>query len=117
MTLCVAVYRLPQDVRQVLNLPCVQVLVTCIDLLGLLGLSHVSPVELGRVSYALDNWPGQATPVSFPFQYRTTNTTVPAGQRVGVRIWVSSESEDGIAVIYDHPDYQSRVELRSPHAP
>ncbi len=95
VTLCIIVYSVPNS---------------------LLNLIAAAPTELGRTSYSMTAWPGKYTPISFPFQYRTSNVTVAAGKRIGVRIWVANTSADDIGVMYDHQSYPTRVELRQPGA-
>jgi hypothetical protein len=92
-TVCIAVYDVPPSILNLIALP---------------------PTELGRVSYSLSNWPKQPTQISFPFTYRTSNYTVPANHRIGVRIWVSSASGSDLVIVYDHPSYPTYVELNSP---
>ena len=78
----------------------------------MLNLLSLPPTEIGRASYSLRSWPTQPTRVSF--QFRTSNYTIPAGARIGVRIWVADSSGRDIAVIYDHPPYPAHVQLNGP---
>ena len=94
VTLCIAVYNVPGN------------------LLNLVSLG--SATEIGRASYPRSSWPTQPTRVSFPFEFRTTNYTIPAGNRIGVRLWVANTSGADIAVIYDHPTYPTHVQFNSP---
>ena len=93
VTLCIAVYDVPQSLLNLLSLP---------------------PTEIGRASYSLASWPTQPTRVSFPFEFRTDNITIPSNHRLGVRIWASSASGADIAVIYDHPTYPTMVQFNEP---
>jgi hypothetical protein len=93
VTLCIAVYDVPGSLLNLLSLP---------------------PTEIGRASYSLASWPTQPTRVSFPFQFRTSNVSIPANHRLGVRIWASSASGADIAVIYDHPTYPTMVQFNEP---
>ena len=93
VTLCIAVYKVPQS---------------------LLNLIAAPPTEIGRASYTKSSWPTQPTRVSFPFEFRTTSYTIPAGNRLGVRIWASTASGADIAVIYDHPTYPAHVQFNEP---
>jgi hypothetical protein len=36
---------------------------------------------------------------------------VPAGHRIGVRVWTDSSSGADIAAIYDHPSYPTSLQL------
>jgi hypothetical protein len=49
--------------------------------------------------------------VSFSFDFRANDVTVPAGHRIGVRVWADSSSDADIAAIYDHPSYPTSVQL------
>jgi prepilin-type N-terminal cleavage/methylation domain-containing protein len=92
-TLCVRVYDVPNSLLNLIALP---------------------PTPLGdAAAYALGSWPATASPVSFNFDVLTSNVTVPAGHRVGLRIWAAGSSGADLAVIYDHPSYPSSVQLNS----
>lgn len=96
VTLCIAVYKVPGSLLNLISLP---------------------PTEIGRASYSLGSWPREPTRVSFPFTFRTSDYTIPAGSRLGVRIWVANSSGADIAVIYDHPTYPTHVQFNEPGAP
>lgn len=93
VTLCIAVYKVPGSLLNLLSLP---------------------PTEIGRASYSLSSWPTQPTRISFPFEFRTSSYTIPAGSRLGVRIWAAGSSDRDISVIYDHPTYPTHVQFNSP---
>ena len=93
VTLCLAVYEVPQSLVNLVTSP---------------------PTEIGRASYSLSSWPKQPGRVSFPFRFRTSDYTIPAGSRLGVRIWVADSSGADIAVIYDHPTYPAHVQINEP---
>jgi hypothetical protein len=59
----------------------------------------------------MSSWPQQPTPVSFSFDFRATDVTVPSGHRIGVRVWVDSSSQADVAAIYDHPQYPTSIQL------
>ena len=93
VTLCVAVYDVPNSITNLISSP---------------------PTLLGVVSYTLSQWPTAATPISFTFGFLSSGTvTLASGHRVGLRIWDSSVSGSDIAVVYDHPSYVSELELES----
>jgi type II secretory pathway pseudopilin PulG len=78
------------------------------------NLVQTPPVRLGVVAYTMAEWPSETTPVSFSFDFLTSGTTtVLAGQRIGVRLWVAGTSGADIAAIYDHPASASVVQLNS----
>lgn len=72
------------------------------------------PVRLGVVAYTMARWPTTPTPVSFSFDFLTSGTvTVAAGRRIAVRLWLASSATTDIAVLYDHPDHASVVQVNS----
>lgn len=72
------------------------------------------PTRLGVVSYTVAQWPSTPTPVSFSFDFITGGSiTVPAGRRIGARLWVADGSGADIAVLYDHPSRSSVLQLNS----
>lgn len=80
---------------------------------SLTNLSTTTP--LGVLSYTLASWPTEPTPVSFTFDFVSGGTvTVPAGHRVLARLWVAPSSGADIALLYDHPDFSSMLQLSSP---
>ena len=71
------------------------------------------PTRLGVVSYTVAQWPTSPTPVSFSFDFVTGGTIdVPAGRRLGVRLWVGGGTTD-IALLYDHHSRSSVLQLNS----
>ena len=62
----------------------------------------------------LASWPRVPSRVAFPFTFRTGTGVIAQGRRLGVRMWLSSESGADIALIYDHPSYPALVELNEP---
>lgn len=73
------------------------------------------PTEIGRSSFQTSSWPKAAEAVSFAFDFRATDTvTVPAGHRIGMRLWMSSASGSDVALVYDHPSYGSYLQLDEP---
>ena len=94
VTFCIGIYDVPNSI---VNLP------------------SSPPTLLGASSYTPSSWPTTTTAQSFDFQYLATGSTatVAATHRIGVRIWLSSTSTGNIAAIYDHPSYQSQVQLNS----
>ncbi|MEX2253568.1 MAG: hypothetical protein WD649_05395 [Thermoleophilaceae bacterium] len=80
---------------------------------SLLGLLQVDPTPIGTTSYALPQWPTEASPVSFNFDFRSSDVTVPAGHRIGVRVWPANTSGADLALVYDHPSYPTSVQLNS----
>jgi Tfp pilus assembly protein PilV len=80
------------------------------------------PVALGGVGYvpATDpangsNWPTSPGQVAYTFNFLGSNgpVTVPAGDRIGVRVWMLANVNAAIALIYDNPLYPSEIQLNS----
>lgn len=63
------------------------------------------------LSYAVPEWPGAMTPVSFTFAVPGADLRVEAGRRLGVRLWVSRVSRDSLVIAYDHPRLRSLLQL------
>ena len=69
------------------------------------------PFEIGRfeISYG---WDGTVKPLSLDVDLGLAHSeTVPAGKRIGLRLWVAASSPDDIVVVYDHPNHQSSLSL------
>jgi hypothetical protein len=79
-----------------------------------------TPKDLGGAAYIPPtdpstggNWPLGTAETSFAFAFSQTAVTIPAGDRVGLRIWMKSNQNSPIAVMYDNPSYASQVQLNS----
>jgi prepilin-type N-terminal cleavage/methylation domain-containing protein len=69
------------------------------------------PVEIGRIA-APYGWPAEVQPLSFDVDLGLADSdAVPAGKRIGLRLWVAGSSSDDVVVIYDHPNHQSSLSL------
>jgi len=80
------------------------------------------PVALGGVGYVPptdpstgSNWPATASQVAYTFNFLGSNgpVTIPAGDRIGVRVWMLANVNAAIAIIYDNPLYPSAIQLNS----
>jgi prepilin-type N-terminal cleavage/methylation domain-containing protein len=93
VTLCVAIDDVPNSISNLVASP---------------------PKVLGVVAYTLASWPTSPTPLSFTFNFSSSGSvSVPAGDRIGARIWVDPASGADIAAIYDHPSFASQLQLES----
>ena len=70
-----------------------------------------TPVELGRAAYGPAHWNEVLGRVSFSFDFATSDVTVPAGERLGLRLWTSQASARDLVLAYDHPTYRSSLQL------
>ncbi len=80
------------------------------------GSSRVaSKLLLGSDSYDLPAWPTAPEYVAFPFRYLTPNqtATIAAGHRLGVLLTATASPASGLALVYDHPDWPSSVQLET----
>jgi Tfp pilus assembly protein PilV len=68
---------------------------------------------LGIVSYTAQQWPAEATPVSFTFNYMATAREIPAGSSLAVRVWETAASEDDLVLQYDAQSAPSTVQINS----
>jgi prepilin-type N-terminal cleavage/methylation domain-containing protein len=80
------------------------------------------PVALGGSGYVAvtdpttgSNWPQATSDVSFDFNFRGSSgpVTIPAGDRIGVMIWIKATTFVPIALLYDNPNFASQVQLNS----
>lgn len=80
-----------------------------------------TPVDLGGAALVNatspssgSNWPETANEVTFDFDFSSSGpVTIPAGDRIGARIWMKSNVNRPIAVLYDNPNYPSQLQLNS----
>ena len=70
---------------------------------------------LGTRSYNLPAWPTAPELVAFPFRYLsgTQTASIVAGHRLGVELTATVSPASGLAMIYDHPDWPSAVQLET----
>jgi hypothetical protein len=93
--LCIGLYNVPGDITNLVATP---------------------PTLLGGAK-GFDNngftWPKTATGLGMaPLSFWDAGTaTVPAGNRLGLRIWASSSSEADLVVLYDHPNHASFLQI------
>jgi Tfp pilus assembly protein PilV len=96
VTLCVAFYNVPASISNLVDNP---------------------PTLIGAAGYDNhgNNWPTSATGVAFTLDFIDSGfgATVPAGNRVGVRIWPSSSSGADLVVVYDHPLHTSFLQVNA----
>lgn len=93
VTLCIAIYDVGNSLANLIANP---------------------PTRLGVVAFTLAEWPTAPTPLSFSFDFVTGGTiSVPAGRRIGVRLWAAGSSNADLVLLYDHPDRASVLQLNS----
>ncbi len=58
------------------------------------------------------SWPSTATALGFTLElFDAGSATIPAGHRLGVRLWASSSSGADLVVLYDHPNHVSYLQV------
>jgi hypothetical protein len=92
--LCVAFYDVPGSITNLVETP------------PTLLVSKGGPIT------GLTDWPTSASEVAFVLElFETSSATIPAGHRLGVRIWASSSSGADLVVLYDHPLHVSYLQV------
>jgi prepilin-type N-terminal cleavage/methylation domain-containing protein len=69
--------------------------------------------QLGVVSFTIGQWPSEATPVSFTFNYMSAPREVAKGVSIAVRVWPTLGSGDDIVAQYDAESARSSVQINS----
>ena len=84
---------------------------------GISNLVATPPTLIGVAGFDNNggNWPSSATTLGFTLDFldSTFGATIPAGNRLGVRIWASSSSGADLVVVFDHPNHQSFVQVNA----
>ncbi|WP_249009823.1 hypothetical protein [Conexibacter sp. DBS9H8] len=62
------------------------------------------------------NWPTSPSNVEYSFNYASGGVTVPAGDRIGLRVWMAANVNDAIALLYDSAQYPTELQLNSSSA-
>jgi hypothetical protein len=108
VTLCVELYEIPPSDGIVGSLA--NILAWPPTALG--GAGYVAATDPATDS----NWPTSPTNVDYEFNFASGGVTVPAGDRIGLRVWMVANVNAAIALIYDNPDYPSELQLNSQSA-
>ena len=74
-----------------------------------------SETLLGSFAYQLDAWPESTELISFPFRYLATGTTasLAAGKRLMAELTSDSAYSEGLALVYDHPNFPASIQLET----
>ena len=92
--LCVAIYDVPNSITNLVAEP------------------PTLLISKGAPQSGLMAWPTSASEVPFVLElYEAGSATIPAGRRLGFRIWASSSSEADLVVLYDHPLHLSYLQV------
>ena len=92
VTICVRFYNVPGSIGNLVGTP---------------------PTAIGSDSHTSTTWPRSATAVAFTMDFREgeADYTIPAGNRLGVRIWAEASSAADLVAIYDHPLHTSYIQV------
>jgi hypothetical protein len=78
------------------------------------------PVGLGGAGYVAatdpstgSNWPAAAGQLGFTFNFHSGGVTIPAGDRIGVRVWIQATANVSIALLYDDYAYPTEIQLNT----
>ena len=71
------------------------------------------PTAVGSAGYSLTAWPKTPASLTFAMDFNDTEggAPIPAGNRLGVRVWAAASSSADLITIYDHPLYPSFVQV------
>lgn len=91
-TLCVRLYNVPGNISNLVASP---------------------PTAIGSGGYALPSWPSTASELGFSLDVlgAAPGVPVPAGNRLGVRMWAAASASADLVVLYDHAVHQSFVQI------
>ena len=90
--LCVRFYNVPGNISNLVSTP---------------------PTAIGSAGHSLTAWPKTPSPLTFAMDFfnGTEGAEIPAGNRLGVRIWAAASSAADVVVLYDHPLDPSFVQI------
>ena len=93
-TICVAFYNVPASISNLVANPP--------TLIGVAGYDHNSM-----------SWPTTATTLGIGLDFLDSGfgATIPAGNRMGMRLWTSSSSGADLVFLYDHPTHPSFLQV------
>ena len=92
----------------------------CVSFLNVPGdmsnLVATPPAVLGVASHTRPSWPKTPANVGFALDFlgSAPAVTIPAGNRLGVRIWTASSSGADLVFLYDHPLHASLIQVNEP---
>jgi len=90
---CVGFYNVPGDISNLVDNP---------------------PTRLGSAGHSLTSWPRVPTSLGFALPFLESgaeDVTIPAGNRLGVRVWTAASSAADLVFVYDHPMHASFVQV------
>ena len=90
--LCVRFYNVPGDISNLVENP---------------------PTPIGSAGYSLTSWPKTPGSLTFAMDFLSGGggSEIPAGNRIGVRVWVAASSAADLVFLYDHPFYATFVQI------
>lgn len=90
--ICVRFYNVPGDISNLVANP---------------------PTAIGSAGYSLTAWPKLPGVLTFAMDFLSGSegSPIPAGNRLGVRIWAAASSSADLVVLYDHPLHPSFLQV------
>lgn len=72
-----------------------------------------APQAVGSAGYSLTSWPRSPSNMSFALDFieGDDGAPIPAGNRLGVRIWAAASTAADLVVMYDHPLHPSFIQV------
>lgn len=91
-TLCIAFYNVPGDISNLVATP---------------------PTLIGASQYQDPTWPSTASSAGFKIDFlgEAPGVPIPAGNRLGVRVWAAASAGADLVMLYDHPLHASFVQV------
>lgn len=78
------------------------------------------PIALGGAGYVAatdpstgSNWPSTIGQLGYAFTFSNSAVTIPAGDRIGVRVWIEATANASISLMYDDYAYPTAIQLNS----
>ena len=78
------------------------------------------PIALGGSGYVAatdpstgSNWPSTISQLGYAFTFSNSAVTIPAGDRIGVRVWIEATANASISLMYDDYAYPTAIQLNS----
>jgi type II secretory pathway pseudopilin PulG len=80
---------------------------------NLSNLVATPPTTIGSSGYSLTSWPRSPSTLGFALDFLGDDpaVSIPAGNRIGVRVWVAASSATDLVVLYDHPMHPTFVQI------
>jgi Tfp pilus assembly protein PilE len=97
-TICIGFYNVPGNISNLVATP---------------------PTLIGAAQYTDATWPTAASNAGFKIDFLgdAAGVAIPAGRRLGVRVWVAASAGADLVMLYDHPLHGSYVQVNEEPVP